>query len=582
MTEQLIELSLIIDNKFQPRTTDDPEHIEKLARSIAADGLLQEPKAQKIFNGCHELAYGHSRRKAFEWLNANWQEQGLPDRYNGYSVMPLDVVEEISDEDLYRYAITENIQRKDLSPIEEAQAMVRYRDEFKKSSDEVGELFGKNGATVRGLIRLLDLPEAVKEKVASGELTQGAARKVLTVSRVDKSQLTTIVKDILDGEDPDDVIEDSLRDSDKSIQMWPSWKHDEKPRGGPSLWLLHTKPENFPTKHLPALRATNAAKALGIEFTAQNRPQLERWLEGLSSGTVRGVDGIREYPDGPIADHFIAEGAPADQIEKLAHLIAPPACVDCPFHALVDRSHYCVFKACHQRKTKAFIASEMEKLSKKLGIAIYDPAVDGKATLPLSEYSYMDEYKRHQKLVESKDANLRLASHKSEYSAHSFTDSHHIRVVLVGEGAKAIKETRQEAADKERQKQQARELQWKLERERRAASDKFLEQYAQALFAAAFKELTNLPAMCALVGANPPKKDAKKNGALNEIRKRMADRALSNSVGWQQLEKGPIATAKHLQGVATTWGVKLPADFLEAAKGFEPVSAETPKKAKKS
>ena len=127
MTEPiLIPLSKIQPNPYQPRIVDDPEHIEKLARSIAADKLLQVPMARNHgHNRSCELAFGHSRRKAFEWLRDNWKAQGLTDRYTGYTVMPLEVVE-LTDEEMYRYAITENVQRKDLNPIEQLFAKLKH------------------------------------------------------------------------------------------------------------------------------------------------------------------------------------------------------------------------------------------------------------------------------------------------------------------------------------------------------------------------------------------------------------------------------------------------------------------------
>lgn len=579
MTTQLVKLELIQDNPYQPRTTDDPEHIKKLALSIAADSLLQIPQARNHqVDGSFQLAFGHSRRKAFEWLRDTFPtSEGLPDRYEHYTCMPLEIVE-LTDEQMYRYAITENIQRKDLSPIEEAQAMIRYRDEFKKNSDEIGELFAKTGSTVRGLIRLLDLPAVVQEKIASGEITQGAARKLLTIAKVDKDLVEAAAEEMAAGEDPDDVVEMQIRGAENVVEMWPSYKRDEKPRAGYGLWLLSTEPKNFPMKHMPTLYAKDAAKILGAENEHNN---YERWIAGLAGAPVRGVDGILEglQPGETVAEHFIKQGAPEDQIERLAHLINPPGCNDCPFHAVIDKSHYCAFKACHRRKVNAWIAKDLEKLSKEMGIAIYDPAADGKDFVPVSEYSYQEDYKKQQKMVEAKDPTLRLAIQKEEYNNHSFTNSQFVRVIIIGEGAKEAKEKKAQAKAKEQDANKQRERQWELEGKRRAASIKFEEQICHPLFAEAFKDWTNLPVMCALVGAEPPKESTKKADVLYGVRLQLAEKAIDNSRrNWVIQTKGPTAVAKHLQGVATSWGLKLPADFLQIAEGFEPVAAETARK----
>lgn len=572
-------LDQIQDNPYQPRIVDDLEHIEKLARSIAADGLLQSPRARRNGHG-FQLAFGHSRRKAFEWLQANYQAQELPNRYGGYSSMPLDIVE-LSDEEMYRHAVSENVQRKDLSPIELAQAMIKYRDEFKKSSEEVGQLFGMNGATVRGLVRLLDLPQDIQDKVASGEITQGAARKLLTIARVDQGQIQQAVDNITSGMSADEAVDGAMRDSDKAFMMWFGWRSG-KPLAGEGLWAIDLPSEKFPMKHLPELKAADALKALDIkEGFMLDRVKL--WIDCLVTGTCKGPDGIAEYPEpgDTVADHLIKYGAPADVIEKLALLITPPGCSACPLHSVSDKQHFCGFKPCHKRKRAAWMASDVEKVSKRLKIAAYDPEQDGKTVLALNENSYQDEYKRHAELVKKQDPNLRVQTHYSEYSEHKWTASYLCRLILVGDGAKAQKERVQKAKAAEKTREDDRDRQWESQRKRRDASDTFQEKVANPAFAVAFKEMTNLPVMAALVGAVPPQKGDKKAELLNVLRIRLADHALDNMIGWNKKQEGPVAVAKHLQGVATTWGIKLPADFLDVAKKFEPAIAAETKKGKK-
>jgi ParB/RepB/Spo0J family partition protein len=578
MTEQLIALGSITDNPYQPRVTDDPEHIEKLARSIASDGLLQTPKA-RVFgkNGStmHQLAFGHSRRKAFEWLQANWKAQGLTERYHSYTHMPVEL-QDLTDEEMYRQAIAENVQRKDLNPIELAQAMIKYRDEFKKSSDDVGQLFGVNGATVRGLVRLLELPEPVKEKVASGEITQGAARKLLTIARVDESRVLEAADEIAAGDNPDDVVEETIRGNENAITMWESW-HDGKARGGKGLWPLDITPDKFPMKYLPALRAADVAKAMGMEFTADLRAKIEDYMVSIGELGKDQADFVSQLADQHPQD--------ADLIERIGLLFRPSACAGCPFHAVIDKTHYCGFKPCHQRKRKAWVQDEIEKLSKKLAIAIYDPPVDGKAVLALSESRWQDDYEQHAKLVKDQDPDLRLQSHNSgQYSAHAWTDSYAVRLVLVGKKVESKKEREQAKKERQQTQHENQQRQWQLEGIRRDAADKFTREYAFAFFAIVFKELTHVQAMSAFTQAKP-KKDVKKADVLTALRMVMAIHAIERTSGYSYSlrQRGPTAMAKYLQGVATSWGVKLPKDFLDVAKGYEPnVSTETPKNGKKA
>lgn len=304
MTENFL-LEVISDNPYQPRTVDNAEHIENLARSIAADDLLQVPTARSTVMGI-QLAFGHSRRKAFEWLRSNFEKEGLPSRYNNYTEMPLNIAD-LSDEDMYRQAVSENVQRKDLDAIEMAKAMLVYRDQFGKNSDEIGALFGMSGATVRGKLRLLDLPDTAKAKLQSGELSESAARLLITLSRIAPDDVNDALENIVDlHEDPEEVVDDLLR-VNKNVRRI----HDEQ--------TFSIKTKSF--KHLPVLSEKELAK---------------------------------------IEDE-----------EKKLHLITPPACTACPWYARVGGDDYCGLSQCFDRKSEAQATANLEAASKKTGIAIY-------------------------------------------------------------------------------------------------------------------------------------------------------------------------------------------------------------------
>jgi ParB/RepB/Spo0J family partition protein len=166
---RLMDLDLIGPNPYQPRENEDPEHIRNLAISIAQDGLLQAPAGRWV-EGRVQLAFGHSRLAAYKFL----RDTGNP----GFELMPV-VIRVLSDEDMFRLAISENLQRRDLTPIEEARAMTRYRDEFGKSSMEIGGLFGLSDSAVRNKIRLLKLPQSLQDALRRRDLTEGAARALV-------------------------------------------------------------------------------------------------------------------------------------------------------------------------------------------------------------------------------------------------------------------------------------------------------------------------------------------------------------------------------------------------------------------
>lgn len=565
MNTQTILLKQIKDNPYQKRT--DYADVEALAISIATHGLEQTPRARPM-NGHYELKFGHRRLRAFQWLQANWKAQGLTDRYAGYSAMPLDV-EELTDRQMFEGVVVENEQRKDTTPIEKARAIRQYLEEFKATSREAGALFGMADATVRGMVRLLDLPGTVQTQIATGEITQNAARKLLTLARIDESLVLEAAEDIAAGEDADDVVETHLRGNENTVEMWVSYRQG-KARGGYGLWDLDLAPEKFPVEQLPPLGGAALAKVLGMEFKGTNKQVIEEWIALIG-----------EHPDQVPA--YLGDPANATDvvlIERIGHLLAPPACTACPFHVVADGSHYCGFKLCHERKRDAWVASELPRIAKKMKLKVYDPARDGKDFLPLNESKYQDEHKRHDKLVQDGHADLRLQPNKSNYEAHAWTNSHHVRVILTGKGAVAAKEKEKHARSSNDWNSEANQRKREREQARREAARKFI-RFAAPLFGQAFTGLDNLPALAALADVNlrKGKTEKKKSDVLIEMRTQLAQRAFNNlNLDWKHAEKGPIAVAKHLQGMAAAWKVKLPKDFLETAKGYEPaVAVETGK-----
>jgi ParB/RepB/Spo0J family partition protein len=170
--EELVFLDLIDPNPWQPREREDPAHIESLAASIKTDGLMQVPVGRKMGERV-QLAFGHSRLAAFKLLRLQRMD-------NGYMRMPV-VIRELTDEEMFRQGIGENLARKNLTPIEEALAMTRFRDDFHKTSEEIGKLFNMGDSGVRNKMRLLKLPEDLQNCLRRGEMAEGVARELLAV-----------------------------------------------------------------------------------------------------------------------------------------------------------------------------------------------------------------------------------------------------------------------------------------------------------------------------------------------------------------------------------------------------------------
>lgn len=163
-------------NPYQPRTTFDPAALAELVESISASGLLQ-PVVVREHDGHYELIAGERRLRAVQQL--------------GWSEIPA-VIKDVDDRTLLTLALIENLQRHDLSPIDEATGYQRLQDEFKVPQTEVARLVGRNRSTVANLLRLLKLPDDVRTLVHDGLLTEGHARALLALEQ--PSQMTRLAQ----------------------------------------------------------------------------------------------------------------------------------------------------------------------------------------------------------------------------------------------------------------------------------------------------------------------------------------------------------------------------------------------------
>ena len=235
---QRFQLHQIDPNPYQPRTSEDPEHIHSLARSIEKDGLLQIPVGRLIEDDSRvQLAFGHSRLAAFRLLDIEYEDR--------YGMMPVDL-RTLTDQQMFEMSIAENVARKNLTPIEEAQAMLRYRDDFKKTSAEIGELFGMSDSAVRNKLRLLELPESAQESLKAGQIGEGSARRLLTLQRVRPDQVQEVIQKTAEHDLSPTEVEKEISyhlAGDKTVKtMWESWRKGT-PLAGSGLWPLDWKPE---------------------------------------------------------------------------------------------------------------------------------------------------------------------------------------------------------------------------------------------------------------------------------------------------------------------------------------------------
>lgn len=168
--DQTVALDRISPNPRQPRVEFEEEALAELAASIRVQGVIQPLLVRRLPTGDFELVAGERRLRAAERA--------------GLTHVPV-YVRELSDGESLELALVENLQRDDLSPLEEAAAYQRLMSEFGLTQEEVAERVGKSRPTIANALRLLKLPEAIKRDLSRGKLTAGHARVLLSLDDED-------------------------------------------------------------------------------------------------------------------------------------------------------------------------------------------------------------------------------------------------------------------------------------------------------------------------------------------------------------------------------------------------------------
>ncbi|HET9034397.1 MAG TPA: ParB/RepB/Spo0J family partition protein [Dokdonella sp.] len=161
-----LAISAISAGKYQPRRHFDEDLLQELAESIKSQGVIEPVIVRSAGKGRFELIAGERR----------WRASQLA----GLSEIPA-LVRDIDDRAAIAIALIENIQREDLSPLEEAQSLARLIAEFKLTHQQAADAVGRSRASVSNLLRLLDLPDEIRAMLDNGKLEMGHARALLTL-----------------------------------------------------------------------------------------------------------------------------------------------------------------------------------------------------------------------------------------------------------------------------------------------------------------------------------------------------------------------------------------------------------------
>lgn len=163
---QYFPLDMMQSGKYQPRVDMAEDSLEELADSIRAQGLVQPIVVRPIDGGRYEIIAGERR-----WRAA---------KIAGLETIPV-IVRDVSDRSAIAMALIENVQRENLNPMEESNALQRLVDEFSMTHQEAAEAVGRSRAAVSNLLRLRNLNDGVKRLVENGDLEMGHARALLAL-----------------------------------------------------------------------------------------------------------------------------------------------------------------------------------------------------------------------------------------------------------------------------------------------------------------------------------------------------------------------------------------------------------------
>ena len=180
---QTLSLSEISPNKDQPRKVFRDDELHELADSIAKIGLIQPIVVRPGITGGYIIVAGERRWRAC--------------RIAGLTEVPV-IVKSLTDDEAAVIALVENLQREDLNPIEAAMGYKKLMDDFNITQDEASERVGKSRSSIANTVRLLNLPDDVKNLVSDGLLQAGAARALLGLT--DGEKIVRCAKIVIDND----------------------------------------------------------------------------------------------------------------------------------------------------------------------------------------------------------------------------------------------------------------------------------------------------------------------------------------------------------------------------------------------
>ncbi len=210
----VVKIEDIEPNRTQPRKEFDEKALSELAESISQHGLLQPLLVRPLTLGGYQIVAGERRYRAC--------------RMAGITEVPV-IIRELSDTETMEIALIENLQREDLTPLEEALGYKALMDEHNFTQDEIAQSMGKSRPAIANALRLLKLPESIRQYLADGKISAGHARALLSLE--DEELMIELAEEIIKK----DL---SVRQVEKICQQKPKKKEKATPEKKPSFYSM--------------------------------------------------------------------------------------------------------------------------------------------------------------------------------------------------------------------------------------------------------------------------------------------------------------------------------------------------------
>lgn len=195
-TNTILQISIekIVPNPEQPRQVFEIEALQELSDSIKDKGILQPLVATELGNGNYELIAGERRLQA--------------SKLAGLRTVPVIVRQAKNEMEKLELALIENIQRRDLNPMEKAVSYKRLQEEFHLTQEEVAKKLGKTRPSIANTLRLLELPKEIQNAIQEERISEGHARSILGIKDPEKQRLlfSAILQDKLSVRDTEEAV----------------------------------------------------------------------------------------------------------------------------------------------------------------------------------------------------------------------------------------------------------------------------------------------------------------------------------------------------------------------------------------